>query len=249
MNTTNELEIEKFSKISHEWWNEDGKFKPLHKINRARFTYLKDLIKKEYRLSSESKFSELNIIDIGCGGGLICEPFAKIGVNITGIDASKKNIEIALEHSKKNNLNIDYHNKSLDEFSKASDIQDINKNNKFDIVLALEIIEHVDNYNEFINKSFELVKKDGLLFISTINRNIKSLIFAKYTAEYILRWLPRGTHDWKKFLKPSEIIFLLENKAQIIDISGFKFNILKNEWVISKDIDMNYIICLKKIFD
>ena len=198
MNTINKKEIEKFSKIAAEWWNPNGKFKPLHKFNPIRIKYIKDNIIKKFNLNSSNKpLKTINILDIGCGGGLLSEPMSRLGANVVGIDASKKNIEVAKFHAKKNKLKINY-------ICASPEILKIQK--KFDVILSMEIVEHVEDVNFFIKKSSELLKKNGLMFIATLNKTLKSYMFAIVGAEYILRWLPIGTHDWNKFIKPDELI-------------------------------------------
>ena len=193
-NTINKLEIAKFSKIAAEWWSPNGKFKPLHKFNPIRIKYLKENIIEHFKLKqTNSPLKGLNILDIGCGGGLLSEPITRLGAKVTAIDASKKNIQVAKFHAKKNNLKINY---------LCSSPEKLNLNKKFDVVLNMEIVEHVEDLNFFIKKSSNLLKKNGLMFIATLNKTFKSYMFAIIGAEYILRWLPIGTHDWEKFVKP-----------------------------------------------
>jgi 2-polyprenyl-6-hydroxyphenyl methylase/3-demethylubiquinone-9 3-methyltransferase len=237
-NTKNNSEIEKFSKIAQEWWDPVGKFRPLHKFNPCRIDYIRKKIINHFAIISDNLkcLNNLNIIDIGCGGGLVSEPMAKLGANVTAIDASEKNIKIAQAHAQESNLKIDYKVSAIEELSKKY-------HNKFDVVLALEIIEHVDDVSLFVSELKNLVKKDGIIFIATINRTIKSLLTAKIGAEYILRWLPIGTHDFKKFLKPYEIVSLMEDeRVQFNEISGFEYNLLKDEWRNSNNNDVNYIL-------
>jgi len=237
-NTKNNSEIEKFSKIAQEWWDPVGKFRPLHKFNPCRIDYIRKKIINHFAIISDNLkcLNNLNIIDIGCGGGLVSEPMAKLGANVTAIDASEKNIKIAQAHAQESNLKIDYKVSAIEELSKKY-------HNKFDVVLALEIIEHVDDVSLFVSELKNLVKKDGIIFIATINRTIKSLLTAKIGAEYILRWLPIGTHDYKKFLKPYEIVSMMEDKrVKFNEISGFEYNLLKDEWRNSNNNDVNYIL-------
>ena len=185
--TINKEEIDKFSKIAEEWWDPEGKFKPLHIFNPLRIKYIKDSIIKHFNIKKKKlPLSGLNILDIGCGGGLIAEPMSRLGANITGIDASEKNIKIAKAHLKKSKLKINY---------KCASPENFNQKEKFDIILNLEIIEHVEDVELFLEKSSKLLKKDGLMFVATINKTLKSYLFAIIGAEYILRWLPIGTHD------------------------------------------------------
>jgi ubiquinone biosynthesis O-methyltransferase len=201
-NTINKQEIEKFNRLAEEWWDPEGKFKPLHKFNPVRIEYIKNNIIKKFKIKNKKKpFSNLNILDIGCGGGLLAEPMHRLGGKITGIDASNKNIQIAKIHAKKNNFKIDYICSSPENFESKK---------KFDVILNMEVVEHVDNLNFFIKSSSSLLKKDGVMFIATINKTLKSYIFAIIGAEYILNWLPVGTHDWFKFVEPSKLQKILK---------------------------------------
>jgi len=239
MNTINKKEIEKFSKIAAEWWNPNGKFKPLHKFNPIRIKYIKDNIIKKFNLNSSNKpLKTINILDIGCGGGLLSEPMSRLGANVVGIDASKKNIEVAKFHAKKNKLKINY-------ICASPEILKIQK--KFDVILSMEIIEHVEDINFFIKKSSELLKKNGLMFIATLNKTLKSYIFAIVGAEYILKWLPIGTHDWNKFIKPDELIKITKiNNLKLEKLDGMNFDLLTNEWNLSSNNSVNYIAKFKK---
>ena len=237
--TINKKEIDKFSKIAEDWWNPEGKFKPLHQFNPERIKYIKDNTIKHFNLTNKDKpFKNLNILDIGCGGGLLSEPMSRLGGNVTGIDASEKNIISAKIHAKQNNLNISYFCNSPENFK---------SNKKFDLVLNMEIVEHVEDVNFFIKKSSELLKKNGLMFVATLNRTLKSYIFAIIGAEYILRWLPIGTHEWNKFLTPEELTnFGRKNSLLVEKIDGMVFNPLSNRWKVSRDCAVNYIIKFKK---
>ena len=237
--TINKKEIDKFSKIAEDWWNPEGKFKPLHQFNPERIKYIKDNTIKHFNLTNKDKpFKNLNILDIGCGGGLLSEPMSRLGGNVTGIDASEKNIISAKIHAKQNNLNISYFCNSPENFK---------SNKKFDLVLNMEIVEHVEDVNFFIKKSSELLKKNGLMFVATLNRTLKSYTFAIIGAEYILRWLPIGTHEWNKFLTPEELTnFGRKNSLLVEKIDGMVFNPLSNKWKVSRDCAVNYIIKFKK---
>ncbi len=237
--TINKKEIDKFSKIADDWWNPEGKFKPLHQFNPERIKYIRDNTIKHFKLTNNDKpFKNLNILDIGCGGGLLSEPMSRLGGNVTGIDASEKNIISAQIHAKQNNLNISYFCNSPENFK---------SNKKFDLVLNMEIVEHVEDVNFFIKKSSELLKKNGLMFVATLNRTLKSYIFAIIGAEYILRWLPIGTHEWNKFLTPEELTnFGRKNSLLVEKIDGMVFNPLSNRWRVSQDCAVNYIIKFKK---
>ena len=232
--TINKKEIEKFSKIAKEWWNPEGKFKPLHKVNPIRISYIKKNIMKTFKLEDEkTPLKNIKILDIGCGGGLLSEPMCRLGAEVTGIDASEKNINVAKLHSKKNNLEIDYFCSSPEKF-KAKD--------KFDVILNMEIVEHVEDVNFFLKSCSKLLKKNGIMFVATLNKTLKSYVFAIIGAEYILRWLPIGTHEWTKFLKPEQLISMLEkNNFKLERVDGMKFNILTDSWNISDDKSINYI--------
>jgi len=238
-NTINKEEILKFSKMADEWWDPEGKFKPLHNFNPIRIKYIKSSILSHFnKRNSDLPLKGIEILDIGCGGGLLSEPMQRLGAKVTGIDASKKNIAIAKIHSKKNNLKIKYINSSPEKLK-------IKK--KFDVILNMEIIEHVDDIDLFIKKSSELLKKNGLMFIATLNKTLKSYFFAIIGAEYILRWLPMGTHDWNKFVKPLELTKLCKiHSLKLEGLDGVKFNPILNEWKISRDNSVNYITKFKK---
>ena len=233
-NTINKKEIEKFSKIAEEWWNPSGKFKPLHKFNPIRILYIKNNITNTFNLKKKKKSLEkLKILDIGCGGGLLSEPMSRLGADVTGIDASYKNIVVAKLHAKKNNLNIKYF---------CTTPESLITKTKFDVILNMEVIEHVKDVNFFIKSCSKLLKKNGIMFVATLNKTLKSYVFAIIGAEYILRWLPIGTHDWEKFIKPDDLVEILKKhnlKLEILD--GMKFNILKDEWSVSTDKSINYI--------
>ena len=239
VNTINKEEIEKFNKIAEEWWNPNGKFKPLHKFNPIRIDYIKNNIIKDFDISSNHKpLKGINILDIGCGGGLLSEPLARLGASVVGIDASKKNIEIAKHHLKKSNLSIEYHKASPENFSYKK---------KFDVILNMEIVEHVEDIHEFICQSVKFLKDDGIMFIATLNQTLKSYLFAIIGAEYVLRWLPIGTHDWNKFVKPEKLENICKRNSLILKkIDGVKFNPLSNKWKISNDTSINYITKYKK---
>ncbi len=245
MNSTiDEKEVEKFSAMADEWWDENGNSKPLHKFNPIRIEYIKKKICQKFNLdfSIATPLSGIKIIDIGCGGGLICEPFCRMKADVVAIDASKKNIEIAKIHAQKNNLAIDYRHSSAEEIAD-------NNQEKFDVVLALEIIEHVADVESFVDCCSRLLKPGGILFIATLNRTAKSLLLAKIGAEYILRWLPIGTHSWKKFLRPSEVNnFALAANLKLKELNGFSYNLLKDEWKNSStDLDVNYIAVFENV--
>ena len=197
-NTINKKEIEKFSKIAEEWWNPQGKFKPLHKFNPIRISYIKENIVNTFKLTNKEKpLNKVKILDIGCGGGLLSEPMSRLGAQVFGIDASEKNINVAKLHAKKNNLDINY---------KCTSPEKFNTKIKFDVILNMEIVEHVEDIDFFLKSCSKLLKKNGIMFVATLNKTLKSYLFAIIGAEYILRWLPIGTHSWEKFIKPNDLI-------------------------------------------
>ena len=234
MNSINKKEIEKFSKMAAEWWDPSGKFKPLHKFNPIRIQYIKENIISNFKLKIKKKpLDKINILDIGCGGGLLSEPMTRLGANVTGIDASSKNINIAKHHAKKNKLKINYI---------CSSPEKLKIKKKFDVILNMEIVEHVEDINFFINSCSKLLKKNGLMFIATLNKTLKSYMFAIIGAEYVLRWLPIGTHDWEKFVKPEDLKkILIKNNLKLEKLDGMNFNIIKDEWSVSSDTSINYI--------
>ena len=233
-NTINKKEIEKFSKIAEEWWDPEGKFKPLHKFNPLRISYIRDNIVSSLKLKNKRKpLEKIKILDIGCGGGLLSEPMSNLGAEVVGIDASEKNINVAKLHAKKNNLDINYICTSPEKFS---------PDYKFDVILNMEIVEHVDNVSLFLESCSNLLRKNGVMFVATLNKTLKSYIFAIIGAEYVMRWLPIGTHSWEKFVKPEELIKILGNyNLRIEELKGMKFNLIRDEWSLSSDKSINYI--------
>jgi len=238
-NTINKKEIEKFSKIASEWWNPQGKFKPLHKFNPVRIKYIKENSIKHFNIKSKNMpLKKLKILDIGCGGGLLSEPMSRLGAKVTGIDASQQNINVAKTHSLEKKLKIKYI---------CSSPEKLKVKDKFDIILNMEIVEHVDDVNFFIKNCSKFLKRNGIMYIATLNKTLKSYIFAIVGAEYILGWLPIGTHDWQKFIKPSELIgYAEQNSMKIKKIDGVVFNPLNNTWNIDDDKSVNYIAIFKK---
>jgi len=237
--TINKREIDKFSKMADEWWNPEGKFKPLHKFNPIRIHYIKENLIRHFKIKKKkTPLKNLKILDIGCGGGLLSEPMSRLGAKVTGIDASEKNIKIANAHLKKSKLKINYI---------CSSPEKLKTKERFDVILNMEIVEHVEDVELFIRKSSELLKKSGLMFVATLNKTLKSYIFAIVGAEYILRWLPIGTHEWEKFIEPYKLIeYGKKNSLKLNKINGIKFDLLNNKWSISEDNSINYIVEFKK---
>ena len=240
MSTINKDEIEKFSKLADEWWNIKGKFKPLHMFNPIRIEYILETTLSHFKIPGEKKLplNNLKILDIGCGGGLISEPMTRLGAKVTGIDASPKNIQVAKLHAKKNNLNINYLNTVP---------ENLKLQNKFDIILNLEVVEHVENLDLYLSSCFSLLKQRRIMLTATINRTLTSYIKAIVGAEYILRWLPIGTHDWNKFIKPEELEKKLTDlNFSITNLTGLSYNPIFQEWKKTKDMSVNYIITAEK---
>jgi 2-polyprenyl-6-hydroxyphenyl methylase/3-demethylubiquinone-9 3-methyltransferase len=233
-NTINKKEIEKFTKIAEEWWDPQGKFKPLHRFNPIRISYIKKNIINTFKLNQKIKpLKKVKILDIGCGGGLLSEPLSRLGAEVVGIDASDRNIKIAKSHAIKSNLDIKY---------LCSSPENFNSKTKFDVVLNMEIVEHVQDVDFFLKSCAKLLKKKGIMFVATLNKTLKSYLFAIVGAEYVLRWLPIGTHEWDKFVKPNDLVDILKKYDLKLDsLDGMKFNPIKNEWNISSDRSVNYI--------
>jgi 2-polyprenyl-6-hydroxyphenyl methylase/3-demethylubiquinone-9 3-methyltransferase len=236
--TVDPAEIERFSRIAEEWWDPAGKFAPLHQLNPVRIGYLRDRAAAHWRRDALSghPLEGLDLLDIGCGGGLLCEPMARLGARVTGVDAAPRNIATAVGHAGGQGLSIDYRATTAEAL--AAD------GRQYDIVLALEIVEHVADVELFLATCGGLVKPGGLLFLSTLNRTAKAWALAIAGAEYVLRWLPRGTHDWKKFLKPSEAVRGLRGGGiQAEEIVGIVYSPLSRQWSLHKDdLDVNYML-------
>ncbi len=241
MTTVDKKEIEKFSKLAKDWWNPSGKFKPLHLFNPVRIKFIKQKLISHFNLDPKDHepLKNISILDIGCGGGLLCEPLKRLGATVTGIDASKTNIEVAKLHSGEMNLDIDYINCSPEK---------LQLKNKFNVILNMEVVEHVSDVNLFIKNCSKFCEKNGIMFVATINKNLKSYLFAILGAEYVLRWLPIGTHEWEKFLTPDELeIIAKKNNFTSDELIGVKFNLLSNKWKTSEDPSVNYIYTFLKI--
>jgi 2-polyprenyl-6-hydroxyphenyl methylase / 3-demethylubiquinone-9 3-methyltransferase len=234
-------EIAKFSAIADEWWNPQGKFKPLHKFNPERIRYVRDRMAAHFNrdLSVDRPFQGLTLLDVGCGGGLIAEPLARLGFAVTGIDASEKNIGVARLHAAKSELSMTYECRTPEQL--------IDMPQRFDVVLALEVVEHVADVDVFLNAAGNLVTPGGALVAATLNRTLKSLAMAKIGAEYVLRWLPIGTHDWRKFVRPSELAAGLRASGLSIDeIKGMTYDVFRDAWKLSDDLDVNYLMLAKR---
>ena len=240
--TIDTAEVERFSALAAEWWNPNGKFRPLHKFNPVRLAYVRDQVATRFGRDSHQArpFEGLRILDIGCGGGLLCEPMARLGADVVGADASETNIEVAKLHAAQSNVAIDYRATTAEALADAGET--------FDVVLNMEVIEHVSDPQLYISKCSELVKPDGIMFVATLNRTLKALGLAIVGAEYVLRWLPRGTHQYSKFIRPEELEQLLANAGmRIIDRTGVVYNPLADRWQRSSDMDVNYMVLTEKM--
>lgn len=239
-------EVGRFTAMAESWWDPHGKFRPLHQINPVRIAYIRDHACAHFGIDplSDTPLKGLRLLDIGCGGGLLCEPLTRLGATVTGIDAGDKNIAVARLHAEQGDLAIDYRHVLPENMSAEAGTD-------FDIVLNMEVIEHVTDVDAFLKASTALLKPGGIMFLSTLNRTLKALALAKIGAEYILRWLPAGTHDWHKFVKPSELARgLRPHGVTITDLSGMIYKPFSDEWVLSaNDLDVNYLAVATKAPD
>lgn len=235
--TINEAEIAKFTAMAEEWWDPRGKFKPLHKFNPVRLSYIRERLIAHFGKDGTlmRPLEGLTILDVGCGGGLLCEPLTRLGATVTGIDAAERNIAIARIHAEQSGLSIDYRATTSEALVAAGA--------RFDVVLNMEVVEHVDNVPLYMKSCADLVKPGGLMFTATINRTARAFALAIVGAEYVLGWLPKGTHDWKKFLTPEEIRSLLTRNGLVVtDETGVVFNPFADEWRAAPDMGINYMI-------
>lgn len=230
-------EVAKFEAMAAEWWDTEGKFKPLHMLNPCRLDYIVSQIAAEYGrdLTTHEPFKGLRILDIGCGGGLLSEPMARLGATVVGADAAAGNIPVAQVHAKQSGLDIDYRHITAEEIAQGRE--------RFDVILNMEVIEHVADPSAFLGTCTELLKPSGLLLCSTINRNPKSYLVTIIGAEHIMRWLPKGTHEWDKFITPDELFAMIEAAGlNPVDRKGFVFNPIKWSWSLSdRDLSVNYV--------
>ena len=234
--TVDPAEIAKFSKLSEQWWDPKGKMAPLHKINPLRLTYIRDAAcrKFERNVKSLNCLSGLRVLDIGCGAGLLCEPLTRLGAQVIGVDPSASNIAAAKLHADKGHLSIAYRGPTVAEM----DVRE-----RVDIVLAMEVVEHVSDVGMFLGRCAAMLKPGGLMVVSTLNRNWKSFALAIVGAEYVLRWLPRGTHQWEKFVTPDELAgHLLDNRLTITEQTGVVYSPFADRWGLSSDMDVNYMV-------
>ncbi|MCK1759389.1 bifunctional 2-polyprenyl-6-hydroxyphenol methylase/3-demethylubiquinol 3-O-methyltransferase UbiG [Bradyrhizobium sp. 137] len=234
--TVDAAEIAKFSKLSAEWWDPKGKMAPLHRINPLRLGYIRDAAcrKFERNVRSLNCLGGLRVLDIGCGAGLLCEPLSRLGAQVIGVDPSASNIAAAKLHADKSHLAIDY---------RCTTVEEIDPRERFDIVLAMEVVEHVTDVGLFLKRCASMLKPNGLMVVSTLNRNWKSFALAIVGAEYVLRWLPRGTHEWSKFVTPDELAkYLLDNRLVITEQTGVVYSPFADKWTLSSDMDVNYMV-------
>ena len=235
-------EVERFSALAAEWWDPRGKFRPLHKFNPVRLAYIRDQVATRFGRDPHAAkpFEGLRILDIGCGGGLLCEPMARLGAEVVGADASETNIEVAKLHAAEVGVNIDYRATTAEALADAGET--------FDVVLNMEVIEHVADADLFISKCSEMVRADGVMFVATINRTLKALGLAIFGAEYVLRWLPRGTHQYGKLVRPQELEQTLAHAGmKVIDRTGVSYSPLADRWQRSSDLDVNYMVLAERV--
>ncbi|MFK7973795.1 MAG: bifunctional 2-polyprenyl-6-hydroxyphenol methylase/3-demethylubiquinol 3-O-methyltransferase UbiG [Rickettsiaceae bacterium] len=233
--SVNQTELNKFNRTAEQWWDKTGEFKTLHQINPTRIEYVLTKINDHF---ISAPFAKLSLLDVGCGGGLISVPMHKAGLNVTGLDANQQNVTAAKENANKYRLDINFIHNTVE--------QHAGSNNKYDVILCLEVIEHVDNPTEFLLNLASMLNQGGLLIISTINRTIKSYLLAIVMAEYVLGWVPKKTHDYNKLIKPSQLVKMLSNtKLNLQELRGLTLSLVSNEWHISNDIDVNYFAVLQ----
>ena len=239
--TIDDAEVARFSAIAAEWWSPTGKFRPLHKFNPVRLAYIKEQVCQHFNLdpSKPKPFEGLRILDIGCGGGLLCEPMSRLGAQIIGADASETNIEVAKIHAEQTGVTVDYRATTSEALAAAGE--------KFDIILNMEVVEHVADVDLFMTSCCEMVKPGGLMFMATINRTAKARMLAIFMAEQVLRWLPVGTHEFEKLVKPEELEeAFAKGGMSLLDESGVTYNPVLDRWSKSKDMDVNYMMLATK---
>jgi 2-polyprenyl-6-hydroxyphenyl methylase/3-demethylubiquinone-9 3-methyltransferase len=235
-------EVQRFSALAAEWWNPNGKFRPLHKFNPVRLAYIRDQVARRFGRDPRAvhPLKDLRFLDIGCGGGLLCEPMARLGADIVGADASETNIEVAKLHADESRVKIDYRATTAEALADEGE--------KFDVILNMEVVEHVSDIGFFIGKCAEMLKPDGIMFVATINRTLKALGLAIIGAEYVLRWLPRGTHQFGKLVRPEELERALANAGlRIADKTGVVYSPLSDRWHRSRDMDVNYMVLSERL--
>lgn len=239
--TINADQITRFEALAEEWWKPDGKFRVMHRFNDARHNFIEACIANHFKrdLTGNRALSRIKILDVGCGGGLMSEPLALLGADVVGVDATSRNIEIAKRHSHQTGLYIDYRHGTADTALTAEEL--------FDVVLNLEVIEHVDDPRKLIKDCTARLKPGGIIIVATLNRTLRSLVLAIIGAEYVLRWLPVGTHDWRRFMKPGEIeTMLVDEGLNMNNTVGVALNPLSRNWKITPDLSVNYMLVAEK---
>ncbi len=240
--SVNDTEVARFSAIAEEWWKEDGKFAVLHAFNPVRLDYIRDHVCAAFGLDprAERPLEGVRLLDIGCGGGLLSEPLARMGARVTGIDPSEKNIKTALVHAREQGVEVDYRVGTAEALAAAGET--------FDVVLNMEVLEHVNDPASFVQTCADMVREGGLMFCATLNRTLKSFLMAIVGAEYVLGWLPRGTHQWEKFIRPEELEEWLGRAGmEVIDRTGVAYNPFTGKWLKApEDMDVNYMLLARK---
>jgi len=239
--SVDDAEIARFAAVAQEWWDPRGKFAPLHKMNPIRLTVIRDAICNQFGRDplADKPLAGLTVVDLGCGGGLICEPLSRLGAIVTGIDAGAETVEIARAHAEQSGIGVDYRHTTAEALADAGE--------RFDVVLNLEVVEHVADVAGFMTAAGKLTKPGGLQIVTTLNRTARSMALGIVAVEYLLRWVPRGTHDWRKFMKPSEVAAHLRNAGLIVDrVVGLTYNPLADSWRVSDDLGVNYVIVAHK---
>jgi 2-polyprenyl-6-hydroxyphenyl methylase/3-demethylubiquinone-9 3-methyltransferase len=239
--TVDSTEIAKFTAMAEAWWDPRGDFKPLHQLNPTRIGFIRDVAMRHFgREPGDTPLDGLTLCEIGCGGGLLTEPMRRLAAEVTGVDPSARNIAIARSHAEAGGLKITYLQCAAEDM--------VERRESFDIVLAMEVVEHVANVDAFIGSCAHLVNPGGLMFFATLNRTAKAFALAIVGAEYVMRWLPRGTHDWRKFVKPSELAHPLRRAGfSIAEMTGVAYNPLADRWSLSRDLDVNYMLAAKRV--
>ncbi len=239
--TIDQAEVERFAAMAAEWWSPNGKFKPLHKFNPVRLAYIRDMVSAHFwrDANAAAPLKGLRFLDIGCGGGLLCEPMTRLGASVVGVDPAERNIEVAKLHAAQSGLQIDYRATTAEALADAGE--------RFDVILNMEVVEHVADVDLFVARTAEMVKPGGLMFVATINRTLKAHALAIIGAEYVLRWLPRGTHQYEKLVRPDELeTALTKSGLKISDRTGVTYNPLADRWGRSKDMDVNYMLLAER---
>jgi 2-polyprenyl-6-hydroxyphenyl methylase/3-demethylubiquinone-9 3-methyltransferase len=241
VSTVDSTELAKFDAMAEAWWDPLGDFKPLHILNPTRIAFIREVAQRHFgRAPGDTPLDGLGLCEIGCGGGLLTEPMRRLGAEVTGVDPSARNIGIARSHAETGGLKITYLQCAAEDM--------VERGASFDIVLAMEVVEHVANVDVFIASCAQLVKPGGLMFLATLNRTAKAFALAIVGAEYVMRWLPRGTHDWRKFVKPSELAHPLRRAGFAIErLTGVTYNPLADRWSLSRDLDVNYMLAAKRV--